>query len=80
MTWTYEVTNTGNVTLDVTVTDDQSVVVSCPATVLAPAGKPGSSMTCSATGIAAPGQYRNVGIADGVPLVGLPVQDTDQSH
>ncbi len=58
ITWTYVVTNTGNEALvNIAVTDDQGVVVSCPATTLAV----GASMTCTASGIAAAGQYGNVG-------------------
>ena len=49
VTWTYEVTNTGNATLTgVTVTDDQGVTVTCPSTVLEAHG----TMTCEATGTA----------------------------
>ena len=49
VTWTYIVTNTGNVPLtNVTVTDDQGVAVSCPADTLAP----GDSFTCTANGVA----------------------------
>jgi hypothetical protein len=77
VTWTYLVTNTGDVTLSsVAVTDDQGVTVTCPKTSLAP----GESMTCSATGIATTGQYSNVGTATGYPPVGPPVSDSDPSH
>jgi uncharacterized repeat protein (TIGR01451 family) len=49
ISWTYVVTNTGNVDLtDVSVTDDQGVTVTCPQTTLAV----GASMTCTATGFA----------------------------
>lgn len=48
--WTYEVVNTGHVTLtNITVTDDQGVGVSCPKTKL----NAGEKMTCTATGAAA---------------------------
>jgi uncharacterized repeat protein (TIGR01451 family) len=77
VTWTYLVTNTGNVPLtSVTVSDDQAVSVSCPQTTLAP----GARMTCSATGVAQAGQYANVGTATGRPPVGAPVVDSDPSH
>ncbi len=77
VTWTYVVTNTGNVTLtDVAVTDDQGVVVSCPQTTLAV----GESMTCTASGIAVAGQYANIGTVSGTPPVGAAVSDEDPSH
>jgi len=78
VTWSYQVTNTGNVDLDpVTVTDDQGVTVSCPQTALAPA----ATMTCTASGTAATGQYGNLGTATGTPPGGLPdVQATDPSN
>ncbi len=75
--WTYVVTNTGNVQLtNVTVSDDQGVVVSCPKTTL----QPGESMTCTGNGVAKPGQYRNVGTARGTPPCGAVVSDDDPSH
>lgn len=59
VTWTYAVTNTGNVPLnDITVTDDQGAVVSCPGDTLAPEAR----MDCTAAGTASTaGQYTNVG-------------------
>jgi len=40
VTWTYRVTNTGNVTLtNVTVTDDMGVTVTLPKTTLAPVSR-----------------------------------------
>ncbi|MGD8474712.1 MAG: hypothetical protein PVH59_11345, partial [Anaerolineae bacterium] len=79
VTWTYVVTNTGNVALmDVIVSDDQpDVVVDCPGSSLVVGG----AMTCTATGTAAAGQYENVGTATGNPPGGLdPVWDSDPSH
>ena len=78
VTWTYTVTNTGNVELtDVTVTDDQGVTVWCPPNSL-PAG---GQMTCTASGLVASGQYTNVGTATGTPPGELAdVSDTDLSH
>lgn len=62
VTWSYIVTNTGNVTLtNVTVTDNQGVTVTCPKTTLAA----GESMTCTGSGVAIAGQYTNVGTATG---------------
>ncbi|MBU4234741.1 MAG: DUF11 domain-containing protein [Proteobacteria bacterium] len=87
VTWTYVVSNTGNSPLiNVTITDDKvnSASILCPddgntdniiATMAA-----GASATCSATGIAAPGQYANIGTAIGTPPVGANVTDTDPSH
>lgn len=69
VTWTYEVTNTGNVTLDdVTVVDaDESgadIDVTCPATALAA----GAHTTCTASGAAIKGQYHNSATATGTPV------------
>ncbi|HWN43888.1 MAG TPA: hypothetical protein VNW71_16810 [Thermoanaerobaculia bacterium] len=75
--WTYVVTNTGDVSLtDVQVTDDKGVAVSCPKTVLAA----GESMTCTGSGTAQIGQYKNVGAVTGLPPCGNPVSDDDPSH
>lgn len=96
VTWTYSVTNTGNVTLDnVAVVDDQGVSVNCPKSSLAP----GEVMTCSASGNATdlnntgftkvPGlcggfpqipMYENKGKVSGVSSNGDFVQDEDASH
>ncbi|MCP3967064.1 MAG: hypothetical protein GY718_12060, partial [Lentisphaerae bacterium] len=80
--WTYEVTNTGDVTLDnVDVTDNQGVAVSCPTTTLAA----GASMTCTGNGTAEAGQYWNLGTASGTSAgsascPGTTVTDDDPSH
>ena len=67
VTWTYLVTNTGNVTLsNVTVNDDKAGAVTCPSKTLAPA----ASMTCTKTGIAVSGQYTNIGTATGTDPTG----------
>ncbi len=77
VTWTYEVTNTGNVALDdVTVTDTRGVVVTCPATTLGPA----VSMTCVGSGTVAAGQYTNFGVATGTTTLGLVVRDEDPAN
>jgi uncharacterized repeat protein (TIGR01451 family) len=76
VTWTYVVTNTGTVPLtNVVVTDDRGVTVTCPGTTLAV----GQSMTCTATGVAVEGQYRNVGTATASSTTAS-VTDTDPSH
>jgi hypothetical protein len=80
--WTYVVTNTGPVALEnVSVSDDQGVAVSCPATSL----QPGQSMTCTGSGTAVAGQYQNVGTASGTDpgseyCPGSTVSDDDPSH
>ena len=77
VTWTYVVTNTGNVILTgVTVSDDQGVVVSCPKDTLAA----GEVMTCTASGVATAGQYANIGTVTGTPPEGPTVADDDPSH
>jgi hypothetical protein len=80
--WTYVVTNTGTVTLNnVVVTDDRGVTVTCPAAVL----NAGQSITCTGSGTASLGQYRNVGrvTAAGANPGGAgtsTVSDEDASH
>ena len=77
VTWTYVVTNTGNVLLtNVTVTDDKGVVVSCPKNTLAV----GEVMTCTASGTATAGQYANIGTVTGTPPSGPTVTAADPSH
>jgi uncharacterized repeat protein (TIGR01451 family) len=76
VTWTYVVTNNGNVELtNVKVTDDRVSSVSCPKQTLAV----GESMTCSATGKATAGQYRNIGTATATGN-GVTVTSSDASH
>ncbi|HEY3052786.1 MAG TPA: GEVED domain-containing protein, partial [Thermoanaerobaculia bacterium] len=77
VTWTYVITNSGGRDLiNVAVTDDQIGAVSCPATTL-PAG---TSMTCTATGTAAAGQYTNIGTVNADEMGGGPVTASDSSH
>lgn len=75
--WTYTVTNLGaEEVTNVTVTDDQGVAVTCPATTLAAGG----SMTCTAGGAATVGQYTNVGTVTAThPVLGA-VAASDPSH
>jgi hypothetical protein len=72
VTWTYVVTNTGDVPLDVSVSDDQGVPVICPTTMVGV----DESVTCTAVGIAVEGQYANVGSVSAT----YDVVDSDQSH
>lgn len=75
--WTYVVTNFGGDPLTaVTVTDDQGVTVTCPDTTLAP----GASMTCTASGVATPGQYANIGTAQGTSPALEVLSASDPSH
>jgi len=76
VTWTFIVTNTGNVELTgVSVSDDQEGPISCPKSTL----QPGESMTCSASGVAAEGQYANLGTVD-ADGGATSVSDSDPSH
>ncbi len=85
VTWSYLVTNTGNVTLtNVGVTDSAvsavaTVDISCSATTLAA----GASTTCTASGTAAESAigvfFTNSGTASGTPPVGAAVTDSDGS-
>lgn len=84
VTWTYVVSNTGNVDLTaVTVTDDNGTPsdpsddYSCPIGYLAAGEADGT--TCSQTGAAAAGQYENVALAAG-DYAGSPVTGGDLSH
>ena len=94
--WTYELTNTGGDDLqNIAVTDDQGVVVTCPATTLAS----GDSMTCTASGAAenlaaepfdgvigncggSPNSrlYQNTGSVTAETAGGTVVEDEDLSH
>lgn len=75
--WTYTVTNSGTIQLtNVSVTDDQGALVSCPETVL----DPGEDMECTASGTAVAGQFRNVGTAKGDAPCGSQASAQDASH
>jgi hypothetical protein len=77
ISWTYVVTNNGTVNLtNVAVADDHGVAVNCGGqTVLAPE----QSFTCTGSGVAALGQYRNVGTVT-ASWTGGTVSDSDASH
>ena len=76
VTWSYRVTNTGNVPLaGVAVTDDRGVRVSCPSTALGVS----ATMTCTATGEVQVGQYVNIGSVVGT-FGSEVVMDSDPSH
>ncbi len=84
VTFTYLITNTGNVTLDpVALTDSVLGTITCPATSLTP----GDSMTCTAPGgNAALGNHQNTatvtgqGVDDSGKPVGPPVTDSDTGN
>jgi hypothetical protein len=77
VTWTYFVTNQGTAPLDsVSVVDDRGVAVNCAGkTALAVA----ESMTCTGTGVAVLGQYKNIGTAT-ANAAGVAVTHSDASH
>ncbi len=80
VTWRYVVVNTGTLNLtSVAVVDDKGVSVSCGQVTLAPA----ATMTCTGTGVATLGQYRNVGTVTANWVNGSTsgtVTDSDPSH
>lgn len=77
LSWTYVVTNTGDVKLtNVSVTDDQGLTVTCPKTAL----EPGESMTCTASSTAVAGPHLNTATATGTPPSGPAVTATDPAH
>jgi hypothetical protein len=77
VTWTYLVTNTGDVNLaDVKVVDDKGVAVTCPKTSL----RPGEAMTCTGSGTAVAGQYENTGTVTASSACGAKVSAHDVSH
>ena len=82
VTWTYEVTNTGNVSLtNISVVDDQGVTIDCgDGTATIAVLLPGEFETCTGSGIAVVGQYANLGTATGTTPLGGTVTDTDPSH
>lgn len=80
MTWTYEVTNSGNVPFhNLSVTDDQGVL---PAYQSGDANSDGwldvgETWFYTATGAAVAGQYTNTGTASGADQWADPIFDTD---
>jgi uncharacterized repeat protein (TIGR01451 family) len=76
VTWTYEVTNDGALPLtNVAVSDSDLGPITCPKSALAVA----ESMTCTANGTAAAGQYANTGSVTANSAGGA-VNDSDDSH
>jgi uncharacterized repeat protein (TIGR01451 family) len=77
VTWTYVVTNTGNVDLlNVAVTDNKVGAITCPTATLAV----GASMTCTATGTTVAGQYTNIGFVTAMDSAGKTVSAQNADH
>ncbi|HBL26072.1 MAG TPA: hypothetical protein DD490_04470 [Acidobacteria bacterium] len=76
VTWTFVVTNAGDVQLSGVALIDQGTAVACPKSVLAP----GETMTCTATGTAIHGPYQNTATVSGTPPMGTPVTASDPAH
>ena len=77
--WTYDVTNTGNVSLTNVIVEDSDLTLflACSGTVLTP----GSSLTCTASGNAVGGFYENTATVTANPPDNLPpVSATDVDH
>jgi uncharacterized repeat protein (TIGR01451 family) len=77
VTWSYVITNTGNVELtSISVVDDQEGSIPCPSTLAA-----GATMTCTKARPAEKGQYSNLATVTASPPAGFdPVSDDDPSH
>ncbi len=77
VTWTYDVVNTSDTALiDVTVTDDQGVTVTCAdhrgdvnGDNVIDLMHPGDLVVCTGTGTAVAGQYTNNGSVEGTPVL-----------
>ena len=83
-TFTYVVTNTGNIPIaDVAVTDDRGVTVDCPSGNPIPLMLAGDVETCTGDTVVTRGDYRNVGTASAVGPGALNppgVEDSDPSN
>jgi uncharacterized repeat protein (TIGR01451 family) len=83
VTWTYRVTNPGNVSIrTVKLVDDKGVL---PRFIGGDADgdqalDPGETWSYQATGTATPGQYANTATVTGIDVLEHPVRDTDPSH
>jgi hypothetical protein len=77
VTWRYVVTNSGTINLTgIAVVDDKGVAVNCNGQTTLGAGQ---LMTCTGSGVATLGQYRNVGTVTASSASGS-VNDSDASH
>lgn len=77
ITWKYEVTNTGNVTLTNIAVTDSDPMIGTVGTI--PQLAAGETASLTHTGTAAAGVYSNTGTASGTPPVGQDVADSDIS-
>ena len=76
VTWKYEVTNSGNVSLvDIKISDDKMGVVCTFNALLA-----NETKSCTKKGVASTGQYINVGTVSAKSSKGVVVNDSDKSH
>ena len=75
--WGYEATNTGNVPLRWTVTDNLLGAVLCPRRLFI---FPGETIACRAGGVATAGQYTNIGTVQGTSPSGQVVNDNDPAN
>jgi hypothetical protein len=77
VSWSYVVTNTGQLVLsNILVTDSRSAAVSCPMTEL----QLGQTMTCTASGIAKACQFDNQGTVNAKTSTGQTVTAVDPSY
>ena len=75
--WTYQLTNTGNMPLRWSVSDDVEGEPACPRLLYL---FPGRTIFCHAPGVAQAGQYANTGSVQGTTPSGGVVTDSDPSH
>ena len=83
VTWTYVVSNTGNIPItQVALVDDAGVVPSLESGDTNGDGQldPTETWTYSATGVATSGQYQNTATASGLDTLEDPVSSSDPSH
>lgn len=73
VTWTYHITNTGNVALTTVAIADtrEGGIISCTPTLDDGLASQANSL-CTASGIAQPGQYTNTAMITGTTIVGIP--------
>ncbi|HSK78235.1 MAG TPA: hypothetical protein VLQ45_17410 [Thermoanaerobaculia bacterium] len=75
--WTFVVRNTGDVQLaGIKIADAKVLGIACPKTSL----RPDESMTCTASGTAASGQFASVATVTAAPPCGPDVADDDPGH